>query len=132
MFHRHSFNENQIFLENLKNIVGNKTKILLLQPVIYHKDQPKNFELLFYSEKSFYRYPVFEEFANLLISLGFKAPKRFYNLFMITEVKEGETSITIPSPPKYCFKCGKPVNLNAYFCPFCGAVLEYNFTFPLI
>jgi len=131
MIHRHSADEVLLFLNNIRNLIGINVPLLFLQPVIYHKDQPRHFEVLLYSEQKFHGYPLFEDLANMLIEAGFKTPKRYYNLFIASRTGDDEGKISIPSPPKYCYKCGRMMPRDAYFCPFCGAVLEYNFSFTL-
>ncbi|MFX0097260.1 MAG: methyltransferase domain-containing protein [Candidatus Hodarchaeota archaeon] len=134
LFHWYENRDVLRILINLRKLLDKGAVVVFLQPLIAYKDQPRHFEILLHSEKDYRGYPQYSDFASMMVSAGFRFPKREYNLFLSTYVWEEEEDIGKPAsdPPRFCSKCGRELPLSAIFCVGCGTILKYRLAYPLL
>ncbi|MFX1486084.1 MAG: methyltransferase domain-containing protein [Promethearchaeota archaeon] len=135
LFHWYEKKDILKILINLRKILDKGAVVFFLQPVVAYRDQPRHFEVLLHSEKGYKNYPEYSDFANMIVSAGFRFPRREYNLFLWTYVwdeEEEEIGKLTSDAPRFCSKCGRELPLSAMFCVNCGNILKYRLAYPLI
>lgn len=134
LFHWYESEDILKILINLRKLLDKGAVVVFLQPLIAYKNQPRHFEVLLHSEKDYRGYPQYSDFADMMVSAGFRFPKREYNLFLSTYVWEEEEDVGKPAsdPPRFCSKCGRELPLSAMFCVGCGNILKYRLAYPLL
>ncbi len=134
LFHWYNESDYLNILSNLKKCIAENADIIFIQPHIAYKNQTTFFQLPLYVEEGFKGYPLLETLVNSIITAGFSAPKREYNLYLYSKNSlENAKPVRIsPDPPKYCKNCGGRLQENAFFCAYCRSIVDFNINLPLL